>query len=83
MGKIETNGNENIENEKEMQKEEENEDEERDKAKKIDGYEIRNNTLIISMSNMTEKLNQELKKVFYVTTLKEESPYLYTTYSKK
>ena len=83
LGNIETNGNENIDNEKEMQNEEENEDEEGDKAKKIDGYEIRNNTLIISMSNMTEKLNQELKKIFYVTTLKEESPYLYTTYSNQ
>jgi len=80
FGNIENNENENIDNEKELQNEEEKEDEEDDKSKKIDGYEIRNNTLIISMSNMTEQLNQELKKIFYVTTLKEESPYLYTTY---
>ena len=77
---LETNANENKENQKENEEENEDEDEEGDKINKIDGYEIRNNTLIITMSAMTEKLNQELKKLFYITTLKDESPYLFTTY---
>ena len=41
------------------------------------GYELKQNCLIISMAEMNEENKKELKKLFFATTSKEDSPYIY------
>ena len=41
------------------------------------GYTIDNDTLIISMEEMSNDIKEELKKLFYAPVSKDESPYLY------
>ena len=93
---IETNANENniyenkneekINEEKEIEEiEEDDEIDENNKDKKIKnnknkGYEIRGNCLIISMAEMTTEIKNELKKLFFVITSKDSSPYIYNQF---
>ena len=43
-------------------------------------YEIQGDTLIISTSEMTPEINRELEKIFFNTSIKEESPFDYIGY---
>lgn len=83
MDYIETNANEvnkNEEKEEDEIDENKNEGEDPDNLQAVNGYDIRNNCLIISLDTMTEEINKELKKHFFITTLRDESPYLYKSF---
>ena len=41
------------------------------------GFETKGNCLLISLSEMTDEIKKELKRLFFVSTMKDESPYLY------
>ena len=72
---IETNANENNPEEKNkniVENEENNK-----------GFETKGNCLIISMSEMTDEIKRELKRLFFVSTIKDESPYLYEKFYNK
>lgn len=69
---VDSDGKEEI-NEEDDNNNEENEIEEKP-------YEIQNDTLIISTSEMTEEINKELEKILLNTSTKEESPFEFLGY---
>ena len=69
---VDTDGK-NIEINDEEENNEENEVEEKP-------YEIKDDTLIISTSQITSEMNKELEKILFNTSMKDESPYEYIGY---
>ena len=69
---VDTDGK-NIEINDEEENNEENEVEEKP-------YEIKDDTLIISTSQITSEMNKELEKILFNTSTKDESPYEYVGY---
>ena len=63
-------------------KEEINEEDENNEENEIEEkpYEIQDDTLIISASEMTPEINRELEKILFNTSLKEESPFDFVGY---
>ena len=83
---IETNANENNLNESKNSKkinevinENDNSNNNDDEViiENLKGYEVRGNCLILSMHEMTSEIKKELKNFFFVSTSKDDSPYLY------
>ena len=64
-------------------KDELNEDEDNNEENEIEEkpYEIKDDTLIISASEMNEKINKELEKLLFNTSTKDKSPYDFIGYN--
>ena len=79
MDYIETNANE-INPKEENNKKQLNDGDffdEQIELKENAGYKIDNDILTISMDEMSNEIKEDLKKLFYATVSKDESPYLY------
>ena len=74
---IETNANENNLNANEGKKEEKLNYDIPENKIKGEGYEVRGNCLIISMTEMCEDSLRDLKRLFFVQKLSDEWPYIY------